>query len=62
MSILVKICGLTSPEGVCAAVDGGANAVGFVFAESVRKIDPRTAARLAAEIPHGVVKEGEVRG
>jgi phosphoribosylanthranilate isomerase len=61
MSILVKICGLTSPEGVCAAVDGGANAVGFVFAESVRKIDPRTAARLAAEIPPGVVKVAVMR-
>jgi len=61
MSILVKICGLTSPEGVHAAVDAGANAVGFVFAESVRKIDPPTAARLAAEIPPGVVKVAVMR-
>jgi phosphoribosylanthranilate isomerase len=31
MSLLVKICGLTTPEALDAALDAGADAVGFVF-------------------------------
>jgi phosphoribosylanthranilate isomerase len=34
MSMFVKICGLTSPEGVAAAVKAGADAAGFVFSPS----------------------------
>jgi phosphoribosylanthranilate isomerase len=44
-----KICGLTSPEAVQAALDGGAAYVGFVFfGKSPRNLDPELAARLAA--------------
>jgi phosphoribosylanthranilate isomerase len=44
-----KICGLTTPEGVRAALDGGAAFLGFMFfARSPRNVDPETAARLAA--------------
>ena len=44
-----KICGLTSPEGVQAALDGGAAFVGFVFfGKSPRDIAPDAAGRLAA--------------
>jgi hypothetical protein len=31
MQVKVKICGLTTPEAVDAAVKGGASHVGFVF-------------------------------
>src|SRR5262249_338871 len=31
MPVLVKICGLTSPEALDVALDAGADAVGFVF-------------------------------
>lgn len=31
MSLLVKICGLTTPETLAAALDAGADMVGFVF-------------------------------
>jgi phosphoribosylanthranilate isomerase len=43
----VKICGVTSDEALEAALEAGADAVGFVFAPSVRQIDPERAARLA---------------
>ena len=43
-----KICGLTSPEAVQAALDGGADYVGFVFfPKSPRSLEPEVAARLA---------------
>lgn len=43
-----KICGLTTPEAVTAAVDGGASHVGFVFfGKSPRNIRPEPAGRLA---------------
>ena len=61
MNIRVKICGLRTPQAVAAAVEAGADAVGFVFAESVRRIDPRSAAKLAADLPAGVVKVAVMR-
>lgn len=43
-----KICGLSTPDAVQAALDGGAAYVGFVFfARSPRNLDPDLAARLA---------------
>lgn len=44
----IKICGLTTPEAVTAALDAGADAIGFVFAKSVRQVSAETALRLAA--------------
>jgi len=46
--MFVKICGLTRADSVAAALDAGADAIGFVFAPSVRQISPTNAARLAA--------------
>lgn len=44
-----KICGLSTPEGVEAALAGGASHLGFVFYEaSPRYVTPELAARLAA--------------
>lgn len=54
MKTRVKICGLRSPEAVAAAVQAGADAIGFVFAESPRSIDIDTAVRLAAGVPDDV--------
>jgi phosphoribosylanthranilate isomerase len=55
MSLFVKICGITTPAALDAAVEAGADAVGFVFhAGSPRDIGPRQAAALAARLPVGV--------
>lgn len=55
MSVLVKICGLTDAAAVAAAVDAGADAVGFVFyRKSPRNLRPEEAAALAAGVPASV--------
>ncbi len=51
MSILVKICGFRDADQVAAAVAAGANAIGFVFAESVRRISVQAAVEAARGIP-----------
>jgi phosphoribosylanthranilate isomerase len=43
----VKICGMTDTRAVTAALDAGADAIGFVFAPSVRRVTPQQAAELA---------------
>lgn len=55
-SIWVKVCGLTTPDAVAAAVDAGVNAVGFVFAESKRRVTVRQAAELARDVPREIVR------
>ena len=57
MTTKAKICGLSTPESVTAAVTGGAAFVGFVFfAKSPRNLDPEAAARLATPFRQGPVK------
>lgn len=46
----IKICGMTSEDAVAAAQEAGADAIGFVFAPSVRRQTPASAARLAAAV------------
>ncbi len=53
---MVKICGLRSAADVEAAVIAGADAVGFVFAESVRRVTPDEAREAAAAAPSNVLK------
>jgi phosphoribosylanthranilate isomerase len=49
---LVKICGLTRPEDVDAAVAAGADLVGFILvAGTPRYVDPDRARALAARVP-----------
>jgi phosphoribosylanthranilate isomerase len=55
----VKICGLTRHEDVKAAVQAGADALGFVFSEkSTRFIAPTAAAELVARVPPFVTSVG----
>ncbi|THF62483.1 phosphoribosylanthranilate isomerase [Pseudothauera rhizosphaerae] len=55
----IKICGLTRPEDVLAAVDAGADAVGFVFyPPSPRHVAVDQAAALAALLPPFVTAVG----
>ncbi len=44
----IKVCGMTSGEAVAAAMEAGADAIGFVFAPSARRQTPEHAAELAA--------------
>ncbi|TWS24082.1 phosphoribosylanthranilate isomerase [Tsukamurella sputi] len=61
--MFVKVCGLRTPEAVDAAVEAGADAVGFVFAPgSVRLIDPASASVLLARVPERVETVGVFRG
>lgn len=57
----VKICGLSTPESVAQAVKYGADALGFVFAESVRKVTPERARALIANVPDTVETVGVFR-
>lgn len=53
----VKICGLTRPEDVAAAVSAGAAYVGFVFFEpSPRHLPLALARALAIDVPPGIAK------
>ena len=54
MTTLVKICGLTDAAAVNAAVLSGADAVGFVFAESVRRLQPSRAIEISGDVPANV--------
>ena len=54
--IRIKICGIASEEAVVVAVDAGADALGFVFADSPRAVDPKRAAELARAMPPFVSK------
>ena len=49
--MFVKICGITTRETLQAAVEAGADAIGFVFTESKREISPEDAAQLCRDLP-----------
>lgn len=55
----IKICGLTRETDLAAAVEAGADAVGFVFyPRSPRALDVERAAALAAQLPAFVTPVG----
>ncbi len=54
----VKICGITDSETAKAAVEAGADALGFVFARSKRKITPDAAESIIGKLPAEVEKVG----
>lgn len=56
MSILVKVCGLREEQHVNAAVDAGADALGFVFAKSPREITPMDAASISVNVPAHILR------
>ncbi|MFJ8044404.1 phosphoribosylanthranilate isomerase [Kitasatospora sp. NPDC096147] len=60
--MFVKVCGVRNAADVTAAVDAGADAVGFMLTESVRRLDPATARGLAGDLPPGVLSVGVVSG
>ena len=58
MSLWVKICANTSLDDALLAVDAGANALGFVFAPSPRRVTIEQAATIIAQLPAEVEKIG----
>jgi phosphoribosylanthranilate isomerase len=56
--VRIKICGITNLEDARAAVDLGADALGFVFAESPRRISPEEARNITNQLPPFVAKVG----
>jgi phosphoribosylanthranilate isomerase len=54
--VRVKICGVTDIAGAQAAVAAGADAIGFVFAPSPRRVDLERALAIAATIPPFVAR------
>lgn len=58
MSIWIKICGTTSLADAEMAADAGADAVGFVFAPSPRRMSAEQVAEIAPKLPESVEKIG----
>ena len=54
MSLLIKICGLRDKRHVAVAIEAGAEAIGFVFAESSRKVTPEVARSISDVVPRSV--------
>lgn len=54
----VKICGITTVEAAEHAVAAGADFIGFVFADSKRRIDKQKAKEIASVLPSTIKKVG----
>jgi phosphoribosylanthranilate isomerase len=56
--VKVKVCGIRTVEQADAAVNAGADAIGFIFAESRRNVSPDTTKEICESIPDTVLKIG----
>ncbi len=54
----VKICGITRLEDAVSAARFGADAVGFVFADSPRRLTPDAAREISRKMPDGPARVG----
>jgi phosphoribosylanthranilate isomerase len=56
--MIVKICGITSLHDARLAVDAGADALGFVFCPSPRRVSPGKVRAIVAELPSSILTVG----
>ncbi|MFE5735685.1 phosphoribosylanthranilate isomerase [Streptomyces celluloflavus] len=59
--LFINLCGLRTERDVDKAVEAGAEAIGFMFANSSRQVDATTAVRLVRRVPSGVMTVGGFR-
>lgn len=58
MRIRVKICGITELRAARAAVEAGADALGFVFAPGTRQVDLETTREICSALPALISRVG----
>ena len=59
--MFIKICGTTNANDALLAVSLGADAIGFVFAESKRQVDAETVAAIVSQLPAQTLTIGVFR-
>jgi phosphoribosylanthranilate isomerase len=62
MSIHIKICGIVDIASASAAIEAGADSIGFVLTNSVREVSPEQAAQISADIGSEVPRVAVFRG
>lgn len=58
---MIKICGIRDLKTAHVAIEAGATAIGFVFAESPRRVAPDLAGEIARELPDDIERIGVFR-
>lgn len=58
MRTWIKICGTTSLEDALSSMEAGADALGFIFAPSKRRVTPEQAQEIISQLPREVERIG----